>query len=543
MLWIRKQVSNHKLFLLFTLAYFLFSIFTYKDYGVTYDEKVEYDAGKYLLTYYQKPTSLEYVSQLVNEKPAHIKHRHLPLFSVYSRIYPALVNILNPNYYFEWFHLQNLLLGWFAFLFSYVLFFLHYKNGRKAVLAPIFVAFTAYFLGHIPANPKDVPFASCFLLGSLLIYYFRANKPNKINQNLEILVLGLVFGLAISQRAVGLTLFLAYAFFEFLDLPCLDGFSLKKSNRSVHRFFKENTFIKQFFDLLLRLMLIFIVSLLIWAIALPFLGANIPLNFYELLVNASRYADWNREIIYFGEYLKKFERPWHYLFVYLGMKLPLFTLFSLFFGSLLVLFKKLSYKKDHPIVLLSFLVFLNFAIYLLVHPVVYNAIRHFLYLVLLVTLLACFLFLDILSLLSPCFKKWVLVVTVIYFGFTAFRMIHLHPYEYIYFNEVTGGLKNVSGKFDTEYWGAAYKEAAEYVSDFAVFYGNEDLRVYACTQRYVVSYYSDNKYQLVDQPNEADIILCDLHKDTLNNNNVKYPPIYSINREGVPIFIVRKGPR
>ncbi len=517
----KSFLKSHFLFLIFTLLYLAFSFLTYKDFGVTYDEKVEYDAGKYLLTYYQTPTSLDYVSNLVNKKPVHIEHRHLPLFSVYSRIYPALVNIFNPNYYFEWFHLQNMLFGWSLFLFSYVLFYLHYKSGKKAILAPLFIAFSPYLLGHIPANPKDIPFATIFLLGALEIYFFRTRKKNEL---LEILVLGVIFGLAQSQRVVGLTLLMVYFFLGISDfLP------FKKHN------------IQAFFNFCLKSLLIFIVSLIIWIIALPFLGANLPLNFYGLLVNAAGYADWNHEIIYFGEYLRKSERPWHYLFVYLGIKMPLFSLFPLLAGMLLMLKRKLKYQKDHPLVLLTILCLLNFAIYLAIKPVVYNGIRHFLYLVVLVTLISGFFFLDVFKTLNFHICKIVVAVVGIYFMFTAYRMVHLHPYEYIYFNELTGGLKNVSGNFDVDYWGAAYKEAAEYVRDFAVSHEVEDLKVYSCDSKFPVVYYSQFKFGLVDGAEDANIIICDTHKDKLKGFEEIYPLITSINREGVPIFNIRSS--
>lgn len=509
-------LTQHRLFLLFTFFYLIFSFATYKDYGITFDEKVEYDAGKFLLTYYENPTSVGYVTRLINNKPNYIEARHLSLFSVYSRIYPALLNLLNPHYYFEWFHFQNLVFGYFMFLFSYALFFLHYRNSYKAVVAPLFLALTSVLLGHIPANPKDIPFATTYLLGILAIFFFKKRSTNK---NLEILVLGVIFGLAQSQRAVGSTLFIAYIVFRLFSSKSLN------LNRQL--------------DTLMQFILIFFVSLVVWVTCLPFLGANLPTNLMSLFLNSARYADWDHEIIYFGKYLTRDQRPWHYLFVYLLLQLPLFSIFSIIGGGVALSLRKIKYSLTHPIALVTFLFVLNSVIYLVLHPIVYNGIRHFLYLMVCATLIAGFLFVDLLDSLKSKEKRLLLVVAGLYCLFTAIRMSHLHPYEYIYYNELAGGLKNVVGKFDVDYWGSAYKEGAEYARDLIDSKDLDKAKVYSCDNQFAVVYYSEFRYELTGYSREADIVICDLHKDGLRDYGEKFPIIKTIEREGAPIFNIR----
>lgn len=510
-------VRMHSLFLFFSVLYLAFCFLTYKDYGVTYDEKVEYDAGRFLNSYILNPTKETYVASLVNNKPNYIEARHLPLFSVYSRVYPAFLNIINPNGYFEHFHLGNLIFGYFMFLFAYILFFLFYKNPKKAMVAPLFLVLTPMLLGHIPANPKDIPFATFYLLGILATYYFQTHK---INKNAEIILLGVIFGLVLSQRTVGLTLFIAYIFSKLI----------------MEREFNLGLVMNIF----LQTALVFCVSLLIWIICLPFLGANLPANFIELLRNAAGYPEWNHEIIYWGKYLTKEQRPWNYLFVYLIIQLPLFILFSLIAGIVFLLTKKMKYVLTHPAVSLSLLVGLNVSLYLILHPVVYNGIRHFLYLVVCLALIAAFFFLDVLEVLKLRFKYIVVLALSLYALITAVKMANLHPYEYIYYNELVGGLRGTTGKFDVEYWGASYKEGAEYVRDLVEQLDAGGIKVYACDNQFAVVYYSHFKYELVGSSKEADIVICDLHKDGLRPQyNDTHPIIRTIQREGVSIFNIR----
>ena len=44
---------------------------------------------------------------------------------------------------------------------------------------------------------------------------------------------------------------------------------------------------------------------------------------------------------------------------------------------------------------------------------------------------------------------------------TAVNMIRLHPYQYIYYNELAGGTAGASERYETDYWCTVYKELGE----------------------------------------------------------------------------------
>jgi len=73
-------------------------------------------------------------------------------------------------------------------------------------------------------------------------------------------------------------------------------------------------------------------------------------------------------------------------------------------------------------------------------------------------------------------------------------IIRLHPYEYIYYNSFIGGVDGAQGRFELDYWGTSYREAAEYVNKIAPanaviwvegpshlfdLYAREDLKIYS----------------------------------------------------------------
>ena len=72
--------------------------------------------------------------------------------------------------------------------------------------------------------------------------------------------------------------------------------------------------------------------------------------------------------------------------------------------------------------------------------------------------------------------------------------VRLHPYEYIYYNRFIGGVNGAQNKFELDYWGISYREAAEYVNKIAPpnaaiwvdgpsrlfeIFAREDLKVYS----------------------------------------------------------------
>lgn len=498
-------MKKHKLFIFFTVLYFLFSLFTYKDYGATFDEKVEYDAGAYLYTYYLKQTTPAYVDELINDGPNNIETRHLPLFSVYSRAYPMLLSLLNPNAYLEWFHLLNLFVGYFIFLFGYLFFYLVTGNEKKSLFAPLLLFLTPNLLGHIPANPKDIPFATAYLAGIFFIYLFGKRKTDI---RVSILVLGLVFGAAISLRTVGVTLLFTYLAYNL--------------------YLRKDTVVNVVFNTIF----IGLVSLLVWIVSMPYLGANVFANMFGLLLNASSFQPWRGVVFYLGEYLSKEQRPWHYLFVLTGVKLPLTTVFFFLLGTLYSLKKILTKKRlrDYEFLLL-FVIALNIAIYLVLKPVVYNGIRHFLYLLIPITLLAGLTMLDFVV-----HKKGRIILVTSYLLFTLVRMLQLHPYEYVYFNELTFGLKGAQSQFQLDYWGASYKEAAEYIRSLTT---EEPLQVFSCDNWWTVAYYSQNKFELVGSPKESDLLICDTFRDDIRQ--LKQPVVHAISREGIPLLYVRSN--
>lgn len=471
MVYFRKFIElfkTHFLFVIFTLFYFIFVLLSYKSFPITADEKFRYQRGQEQLSNFLNSTPDQ--SYIYPSKEAD---------SYY--FYGVILNFLNPNFYYEWFHLQNMVFAFVAFISIYLLVYEYTKNPKFSVLGPVFLFLTPGFSGHVASAPIDMPFASFFLLCLYLIFKFR----NDDFSFKKVLVLGFAFWPVLAIRPIGFEFFLI-----FLVV------TLFLSDRKFNKVWViEN--IKSLF-------LIFIVSNFLLVITWPYLGLNYFKNIFNILLVTSSYDKWDNLILFAGDLISKEQRPWDYLFHYLFLTTPLFILVlsvcSIFF------IKKTQKLK----ILVLFVISLNIGLYLFLNPVIYNGLRHFIFLIPLIVVLAVIGLWDLYkSEVSKYLKYLIFGISFISLIWTSFEITKLFPVHYAYFNELSGGVEKNIDKYETDYWGASYKYAAIYVRDSF----KEKQKVYSCNLGFGVDYYMDKKHEVLIDSEEADLIICDVVMD------------------------------
>jgi len=115
----------------------------------------------------------------------------------------------------------------------------------------------------------------------------------------------------------------------------------------------------------------------------------------------------------------------------------------------------------------------------------------------------------------------------------------MFPYQYAYFNELAGGFKGAYTNYETEYWGAMYKESAIYVRENLTTDNPYDTTVYSCNVAYAVDYYSHKKFITIIDRQQADYIICDYPEDA--RRNLQGEIVHEDYLDGVPFMIVRKN--
>lgn len=509
-----KNISKHLFFILFLIGYITFSLLTYKDFGLTSDEFIEKKAAQGLNNYLSAPATPDRMVERYHFSLENTKGHH-PLTTKYQRSYQAFQNVINRTDSYEIDHLINLLSGSFFFIIAYILFYIHYKSSLKASIGLLFLFFTPRLIGDIPSNNKDVPFALMFLASLGAIYI---TTKYKINNYLKVLILGILFGFTETFRAPGFTLYLVYILFYFIH-----AYQNSELNR-------KNTL-----NFLAEFVLIAVVSIPFSIIFFPWLGSNLISNMNEFLLNSQSFQNWDNKMFFEGQFLSKDQRPWYYLFTWIGITTPVVTLAFL---PIAVANIKKYFKNE--LFLLSFLALvINLVLYLTLQPVIYNALRHFLYILPCISIIAAIAFIDLMNTLNTKYKRVLIGLVVLNAALITYYYVAMHPYQYIYFNELIGGLKGAQGRYEMDYWGATYKEASQWLSNKEGI-TKEDY-VTSCDAYTSVDYYDGDKFSMVTDGVEPNYSICDYEGVLYRNNyNGLGTVVYEIKRMGVVLNTIKQ---
>src|SRR3989338_1077643 len=503
-------MSKHFLLITFIIAYLIFSFLTFKDYGITHDEEVMYKNGKSLFRYFFTGPSSEDLEILLNKKPPPQAHY------LHNQLYGAILSVFNPKESYEIYHLLNLIFALPLFLASYFALYKFYKNTLIALLGPVFLFLTPRLIGDIPTNIKDVSFAVSYFL-SLVSIFFLVNRKKII---FKILLLGILFGLSHSFRIIGFTLYLilfAYDFYIFV------------SDMNTRKRWGIWTYLR---NEILMTVSIFFIATLIMTLSWPYISSNFPEHFFDIL-KASNSFPYETPILTLGKNVISTQLPWFYLPVWIFATMPLYLIF--FFIASPIYLKNFFRHKLFLIFFSAFLV--NVVFFILFKPVIYDAVRHYLFFQVIIVFLATISLAEfILNFKKQPIFYLLLILVGINLLFVIKNLFLLHPYQYTYFNEAVGGLKGAYLNFETDYWGASYKEAVEWLKKNKI-KNDRVYYIYSCGNPISSTYYFSKNMQWSSDFSKVDFALCFTRWEQYLqfDQNKK---IYAVERFGVPLTII-----
>jgi len=504
---------SHLLFPIFLLFYLIFCFSTYKSYGLTWDEDVTYNMGKSLYQILVKDSS---------GQESYFIDKNYNWSTYYNNLYPLILYSLNHKEVIESYHLLNLLFGALIFLAAYIVTFKEYKKPLYALMGVIFIFLTPRFLGDLPANPKDIPFAIMYFLSLVAIYLF-SESSNKL---LKSLVLGILFGVSHSLRILGFSLYLILLTFDLWQYFSRNKFMWSK---------KLAIFLSQE---ILSLVLIFICANFVMVITWPYLGLNYFQHLKEIFLVAREFPitpGLYPTVLFNGKIVPINEIQAIYIPLWLLITTPLFILF--FFLVSPFFYKNGLKNKLYLLFGITFLI--NLALYFLLKPVVYDGIRHYLFILPVIAILAFISFVNFLSLkLKKLFwlKIFILILTFISMVTTGVELTRLHPYEYVYFNELIGGLRGAHRKFETDYWGASFKEAADWINENKKTFMGNDKKLYisSCVELLTLYYLDED---IVMDDNLAKLSTCYTRSNL--DETQKGQVVHVVQREGIPLNVIK----
>jgi len=513
-------------FLFFALMLVLLSIivFTFPDYGVTFDEPARKSFGNRVLLWY---------SSLFQNKAAVqniLYNIYGGIFEIPVQLIASLGLLLTGSYLFEIRHLVNAVVGLTGVVGAY-------KTGKlisgrlAGLLSGIFLALTPRFYGHMFNNPKDIPFAVFYIFS---IYYMIGSYRLLPNiPKIHLIKTGIFIGLTIGVRVGGIILF-GYWLVLLITWFIVNYFFMQRSNLNVFSIFKVTLSSLSVVGLAWFVMLIGWP----WAQISPF---SRPFKALEIL---SRFP-WPHSVLYKGEYVFAKELPWDYIPTWFAISLPEFYFIIMMAGCFSIPFYLRSLKNNKNFV--ENVVQIGLLILALIFPILavtiknstlYDGIRHLLFIIPVLCVLcgiSCVAFFKLPALGKA--KRIVGVSVFLFILLTIYDMISLHPYQTSYFNRaIAGGVTNASRFFETDYWGSAYKEGCQWLRENRKTYiENHKIDVAGCNYfpQDILEYYLNEEEYL---KNELLVIRKIFHLDNntigvfKENRNDKHEADFSIRK-------------
>jgi Dolichyl-phosphate-mannose-protein mannosyltransferase len=331
-------------------------------------------------------------------------------------------------------------------------------GGPLAGLATLLLlALCPTFYGHMFMNPKDAPFAVAMVILMLGLVRLAEEYPSPSPRT--ILIVGLGAGLSIGSRILG-GLALIYALVGFMPL-LLEEARIQGPREAARRF------LHVLYVLLPGLVLGYLVMGLIW----PWSIIE-PSNPFQALTYFSHFFEKPWKEMFDGALVSVPDMPWSYLPTLFALQLPevlLALLFAGIAGTLMSLSRgDVSNRRKTILLMLTLAATLPLIVAMVKRPALYNGIRHFIFVIPPMTVLAGVAFAWGMNWLKDHRRSWQPVALAVFtFGLLLpfSEMIRLHPYQYTHFNHIAGTVRAADDLFMLDYWGLAFKQASDELRD------------------------------------------------------------------------------
>jgi hypothetical protein len=400
---------------------------------------------------------------------------------------------------------------------------------RAGFLAACMLALTPTWVGHGLFNPKDIPFAAAAAWTVYGMLRF-ATDPAMPSWRMSI-ACGVALGTALGVRPGGMFL-IGYPVLALFARQALEPCPPLRAAGWKHALG----------SLALCGGVAWACMLVAWPwaqvspIVRPFLGA------WDVA-----HSEWVGRMLFAGSFIDSQHLPRGYLPTWFAITLPESYLMALVCGviatGLAWKARQLSLRAALGPACVAFALLAPFAAALLLQPPLYDAHRHFLFLLPPMAALAGYAlsaFFERTELRMPV-RAAVGGMLIGLFAVVASDMWRVHPYEYVYFNRLSGGLPGEAPRFETDYWGAAYGEALDWVGEQLTQNPNSAMRIGSCNHDDAVRRFLARhpefapRVKLEPRSGDADIFLATTR---YNCHKTAGQVVHVVERMGVPLLYV-----
>jgi hypothetical protein len=439
------------------LLLFIFMVWlgsqTYRDYGISWDEKYQFEIAK---------ANYDYV---VHHKPDLLTLRdryYGPFFEL--GLYPYLRLFHYPDHIYMR-HRVFFMVFCVGLVGFYFLAHRLFKKARWAFLATVFLTVSPRIYADAFYNSKDIPLMVTFIFAGLTLTYLM----ERLAKSGRWYSLAIFTGLHALATAASITS-------RILGIVLIPITGLVMLVVLLPRLKEWKKFVVAG---LAYLAVTFGLVILFW----PVLWHD-PIGGLKAAFTEMSHYPWNGLNLYMGKLIPASANPWHYLPVWIGITTPLVVTAGYLVSHIRYMADTIRRVKeqnpfllvyrdiiDHPdwVMVLAWL-YAPVAAILILKSNLYDGWRQTFFIYPAIVLLAIFGWRSLVELSARL--RWSKVMApvlaaVIFLGCLepVWFMVKNHPYQNVYFNELAGDPATLRTRFDMDYWGLSYKQAIDYLLD------------------------------------------------------------------------------
>lgn len=524
-----------KLILLLIAFNIVAALFTFRNYGLSWDEPLFYDYGDALGYAYSPREWFGGGFDLNNSYGASGEDHKTrgPAYLFLARNFVYGVQALGADSASAW-HLINFLFFQLGVYFIYRL-AARWMSPFGAIAASAFFSWQPLLWGHAFINPKDPPFL-VFFLGAVCLGFeaVDAITEHKPDRRRLILLAAIFLGIATSIRVLGPLAGVLVIVYGMLSLRHSQDVMISIS-RPLNA--PSPTLSNSLKTLLFYIGLAILIMVATW----PYLWEG-PLNRFMGVLRFMSDNPTQLSVLFNGEVFRADDMPRRYLPFMLATTLTEPAWILALGGGAFGFWKFIKSKESLSLIslTLTLLWFASVLLYVLLRkPAVYDGLRHFLFILPPIFVCAGFAFECLGNYLQHSWLRAGVVLLLITPG--AIGIMKLHPYEYAYYNSLVGGTSGVFRSYETDYWLTCYKEAVDTFEDNI----NTPVNLFVHREAYIADYYAGESITVRDlrdfaaQVQPGDYILVNTRTNEDRSTFREAPPVLMVTR-GEAIFCVIK---
>lgn len=523
-----QRLGSYDVAIVAGLAILVFLAFlTFGSYAISNDEAVQHRYGQLILDYYR--SGLTDLSVF--------KFENLYLYGGLFDIVAVLLAKIVPIDAYDLRHIMCALIG-ISGIGATAATARLIAGPRAGFLAGVSLTLCGAWYGGMFNHTKDIPLAAAMAGATYFLVRLARDLPRP--RTAHIFAFGLLTGAALGIRVLALLLPIYASFAILLHVPRPIAGQMRERVRFV---------LRSGVAFLPALLIAYLIMIVAW----PW-SALAPLNPIRGLLDFSEFQYHIRTLLA-GQVYEMASVPRLYVPIYILIRVPLLTLIG---AGLALIFMFLPRRLAHTgaaqasrpeVAIIALAVAFPLACQVICHGPAFTGMRHFLFVIPSIAVLAgigLHLSVSALEHQRRVFAAGALAFVAAWYGWNLSLLFELHPYEYLYYNRVVGGLPGASGRYATDYWvnimPAAVAELEEYLArteHAEVVRSPHKYTVAVCGERLAFEKRPHQKLQWIrmQQWERADFFIAPTHMNC--DRILGGKEIVTIKRLGVTIGVVK----